>query len=48
MIIYHQAESLNSLRAFIDSNELKERMRDGGVAGPPEIRFVEVADFADY
>ena len=48
VIVYHQADSLNSLRAFVDSNELKARMRDGGVAEPPEIRFVEVADFADY
>lgn len=48
VIVYHQAESLNALRAFVDSNELKERMRDGGVAAPPEIRFVEVVDFADY
>lgn len=48
VIIYHQAESLSALRAFVDSNELKERMRDGGVAEPLEIRFVEVVDFADY
>jgi quinol monooxygenase YgiN len=48
VIVYHQAESLNTLRAFEGSNELKERMRDGGVAEPLEIRFVEVVDFADY
>ncbi len=48
VITYHQAESLNSIRAFVDSNELKERMRDGGVAEPIEMRFVEVVDFADY
>ena len=48
VIVYHQAESLNTLRAFVDSNELKERMREGGVAEPLEIRFVEVVDFADY
>ena len=48
VIVYHQAEALTTLRAFIDSNELKERMRDGRVAEPIEIRFVEVVDFADY
>ena len=48
VIVYHQAESLNTLRAFVDSTELKERMREGGVAEPLEIRFIEVADFADY
>jgi quinol monooxygenase YgiN len=48
VVIYHQAESLNAIRAFVDSNELKERMREGGAAGPLEIRFVEVADFAGY
>ncbi len=48
VIVYHQAESLTTLRAFEGSNELKERMRDGGVAEPIEIRFVEVVDFADY
>jgi quinol monooxygenase YgiN len=48
VLVYHQAESLNTLRAFVDSNELKERMREGGVTDPLEIRFVEVVDYADY
>jgi hypothetical protein len=37
-----------SLRAFLDSAELKEGMERAGVAEPPDIRFVEVSDFAEY
>ncbi|NIM02383.1 MAG: hypothetical protein GTN89_16685 [Acidobacteria bacterium] len=48
VIVYHQAEALTTLRAFVDSNELKERMRDGGVKEPFEIRFVEEVDAAEY
>ncbi len=39
---------MSTLRAFIDSAELKETMERAGVAGPPDIQFVEVVDFADY
>ena len=46
--IYHQANDMDSLRAFLDSPELKERMHSAGVTGPPDIRFVHVSDFADY
>ncbi len=48
VIVYHQANALTTLRAFIDSNELKRRMRDGGVKEPFEIRFVETVDTAEY
>jgi quinol monooxygenase YgiN len=48
VLVYHQANDMASLRAFIDSTELKEGMERAGVAGPPDIRFVEVSDFAEY
>ena len=48
VIIYHQAEDLGALRALTGSTELKDAMKRGGVTGAPDIRFVEVADFANY
>jgi len=48
VIVYHQADSSSSLRSFVESSELKERMREAGVVGPAEMRFVEVVDFAEY
>jgi len=48
VIIYHQAEDLGALRALASSTELKDAMKRGGVTGAPDIRFVEVADFANY
>ena len=47
LIIYHQAEDLGALRAFAGSTELKDAMKREGVAGAPDIRFVQVADFAN-
>jgi quinol monooxygenase YgiN len=46
--VYHQAEALATLRAFADSPELKTAMKRSGVVGAPDIRFVEVTDFANY
>lgn len=46
--IYHQANNMDSLRAFLDSPELKETMPSAGVIGAPDVKFVQVADFADY
>jgi len=48
VIVYHQANDMDSLRAFVDSPELEEAMQRAGVSGAPDIRFVQVADFADY
>jgi hypothetical protein len=48
VIVYHQANDLDTIRAFVDSDELKDRMKKAGVAGPPTFEFVQVADFADY
>jgi hypothetical protein len=39
---------MSTLRAFLDSAELKEVMQRAGVTGPPDIQFVEVVDFAEY
>lgn len=48
VIVYHQAGDLDTVRAFAESDELKSRMKEAGVAGPPTFEFVQVADFADY
>jgi len=48
VIVYHQANDMSTLRAFLDSTELKEGMERAGVAEPPTIEFVEVVDFAEY
>jgi hypothetical protein len=39
VIVYHQAESVDALRKFADSAELKSAMQNAGVAGPPQITF---------
>jgi quinol monooxygenase YgiN len=48
VIVYHQANDMDSLRAFVDSAELEEAMLRAGVIGQPDIQFVRVVDFADY
>jgi len=48
VVVYHQANDLATLRSFVDSTELKERMQRAGVIGTPNIQFVQVADFSDY
>jgi hypothetical protein len=48
VIVYHQAKDLATLRAFVESNELKEKMQEAGVASAPEIHFVESDEFGDY
>jgi len=37
--IYHQAETFDTLRAFLDDPELRERMQAAGVTSPPETSF---------
>jgi hypothetical protein len=39
-VVYHQAESFDTLEAFLANDELKERMRDAGVSSAPDVRFV--------
>jgi len=46
--VYHQAEDLGALRTLVASTELKDAMKRGGVVGVPDIRFVQVSDFANY
>jgi hypothetical protein len=39
-IVYHQAESFDTLRAFLADDDLKAKMREAGVASAPEVQFV--------
>ena len=39
VIVYHQAESFDSLRAFLADPELQAAMDKGGVLGPPTVTF---------
>jgi len=48
VIVYHQAEDVNALRNFVESAELRDAMERAGVVGEPDIRFIQVVDFADY
>ena len=48
VIIYHQANEEQTLRSFVDSAELRESMEIAGVLGEPDIRFIEIVDFASY
>jgi quinol monooxygenase YgiN len=48
VIVYHQANDMDSLHAFVDSAELEEAMLRAGVIGQPDVQFVRVVDFADY
>jgi hypothetical protein len=48
VIVYHQAEDLAALHAFVDSAELANAMQDAGVVGDPDIRFIQIEGFAEY
>ena len=48
VVVYHQAESLETLREFVASATLAEAMQKAGVVGPPDIRFVQAVDRAEY
>jgi quinol monooxygenase YgiN len=48
VLVYHQANDVETLRAFLDLPALQEAMRRAGVKGEPEIHLVQVADFANY
>lgn len=39
-LVYHQAESFDTLRTFLADDEFKERMRSAGVVSAPEVSFV--------
>jgi hypothetical protein len=38
-IVYHQAESFDTLRAFLDNDDLKAKMHEGGVTSEPKVQF---------
>jgi hypothetical protein len=39
-IVYHQAESFDTLRAFLANDELKTKMQEAGVISAPNVQFV--------
>jgi len=39
-VVYHQAESFDTLRAFLADDELKAKMQEAGVTSVPDVRFV--------
>jgi hypothetical protein len=39
-IVYHQAESFDTLRAFLANDELKAKMQEAGVISAPDVQFV--------
>jgi quinol monooxygenase YgiN len=48
VVILHQAKDRATLQRFVDSAELKDAMRRGGVSGSPEFHYVQVCDYAEY
>jgi quinol monooxygenase YgiN len=48
VVIYLQAASLDQLRAFASSPDLKATMERAGVISPPQITFVDGQDWASY
>ena len=38
-IVYHQAESFDTLRAFLGNEELKAKMQGAGVTSAPDVHF---------
>ncbi len=39
-IVYHQAESFDTLRAFLANDKLKAKMQEAGVTSAPDVHFV--------
>lgn len=48
IVVYLQADSLDQLRAFVSSADLKSVMERAGVIGAPQITFVQGLDWASY
>lgn len=46
IVVYLQAESLEAVKAFTTSADLKAKMQEAGVMGPPELQFVEGGEWA--
>lgn len=38
-LVYHQAESFDTLQAFLEDDELRVAMKDAGVVSEPEVSF---------
>lgn len=47
VIVFHQAESIEALRAFTASDELKSAMQRAGVSGPPKFMYQIGAGWGD-
>ena len=39
MLVYHQAESFDTLRSFLRSDELRAAMKEAGVVSDPEVTY---------
>lgn len=48
VVLYLQAESLDQLKAFASSADLKATMQRAGVVGAPQITFVQGQDWSSY
>lgn len=48
VIVYHQAEDVDTLRQFADSAELEDAMQRAGVTGEPAIHIVQEVEIAHY
>jgi quinol monooxygenase YgiN len=48
VVVYLQAGSLNQIRAFAESADLRATMERAGVVGTPQITFVQGLDWASY
>jgi hypothetical protein len=48
IVVYHQADGLETLQAFVASAVLAEAMQKAGVVGPPDIQLVRAVDWVEY
>ncbi len=48
VVVYLQAESLDAVRAFAASDDLKQVMQNAGIVGAPQIAFVQSAGWGSY
>lgn len=46
--VYHQAESFDTLRRFLENPDLKGAMEAAGVTSAPEVTFVTGGPFVIY
>ncbi|NIV47840.1 MAG: hypothetical protein GWN46_14050, partial [Gammaproteobacteria bacterium] len=48
LVVYHQAQNLADLRAFVDSAELNKLMQSAGALVDLDIHFIRVVGFESY